>query len=477
MAVNITQGLLTNLIQRNLGRAAHRAEQSFERLSSGKRINRAADDPAGLAASDQFRYEIQSLRKLQQNVSGAFSIIGAAESQLDAITESLQRARELAVQAGSDTLSPANRQAIRDELNQILAEIDRLATGTTINEFILLDGSFTNVRVQTGATAAESMTISLGDMRTGALGAWAQAASTGGVAGLPITADHLFINGVAIDPSTGDSVSSSLASASAIAKAAAINAAEARTGVRAEALPTRWSGLAAIAPVNLNETTNTLRINGIAIPPVDVAPGDGALGLVNLINARSAQTGVEAALGPAGELQLTAADGRNIQLEATGAVGQALGLSATPGNVTRTITGDIRLISNKAFNLNDPDGCLGIVPGVREVAVDNGLALAGVDLGSVAGSGDALRSLDAALAQVGAERSRLGAMHNRLETLTGSLARRVEDLSGADSAIRDTDFAFETARLTQAQILQEASLSLLAQANISPRRALELLQR
>ncbi|OPZ04414.1 MAG: Flagellin [candidate division BRC1 bacterium ADurb.BinA292] len=68
-------------------------------------------------------------------------------------------------------------------------------------------------------------------------------------------------------------------------------------------------------------------------------------------------------------------------------------------------------------------------------------------------------------------------MHNRLETLTGSLARRVEDLSGADSAIRDTDFAFETARLTQAQILQEASLSLLAQANISPRRALELLQR
>ncbi len=123
MPIKINHNIFSTIVQRNLNRTNGRLMQSFERLSTGERINRSADDPAGLATSDQIRYELRAVRKDQQNVGGAFGLIGTAESQLAVIGDNIQRARELVVQGANDTLNANDRQAIQG-LYQLVQEKD-----------------------------------------------------------------------------------------------------------------------------------------------------------------------------------------------------------------------------------------------------------------------------------------------------------------------------------------------------------------
>lgn len=480
MTINIHQNLIGLLIQRNLGRVSRRMNESISRLSSGERIQRAADDPSGMANSQELRYEIRGLQRNQQNISGAFNVIGVAESGLESIQNLLQRAREISVQAGNETLSATDRTALQAEMTAILEEIQRTAGESGYLGRRLLDGSFNQQVIQVGTAQGQSFAISLGDFRVSSLGQTAHATGTSGVSNTAIVGTgDVTINGIAIPASTADGVSTFFADASAIAKTAAINGVSSQTGVKAKAGPAVFLAAGAtVSAVNIDGVTRTLSINNVSIGPLTVSAGDADGRLVSAINQKSAQTGVSATLDPSGALVLTAEDGRNISVTTTGSIADNIGLATADGDLNNAIrTGTITLTSDAAFSIGGTTTRIGFDASQTSIALDPATAIANLNLNDAESATSGIEFIDNALNQVSKARASLGSIQNRLEAVAQSLAKRIEDLTGADSRIRDTDFALETARLTQAQILNEAGTALLAQANATPRTALQLLLR
>ncbi|MCE5229123.1 hypothetical protein LLG95_05955 [bacterium] len=476
MSIKINQNIFSLLVRRNLEKSTDKLETSYERLSSGTRLSRSADDPAAMAMSEQVRFQIRGLRQNQENVSGSISLLGTAESQVSGMVETLQRLRELAIQGASDTLNAQNRVAIQQEIDQLVADLENTAANSQFAGRHLFNGSFTDVGIQVGTGSGDTIRLSFNDFRTASLGSSSQITSANPVGTTAITTGALTINGTAVPVSTSDGISTANADASAIAKATAINSIEARTGVHAEVQATTRSGGSAIQSVNLDGVSRCLWINGVAMHPVSVQSGDSTQALVLRINASTNQTGVTASIDSAGKLQLEAADGRNIQIKTQGSVADELGLSSTDGDIDEVVTGKITLSSSRSFTYNDTAGVLGMASASMQVTADPSSAIAHINVISTADANNALLSIDTALEQLSDCRSRIGAVQNRLETLTTALATQVQDLTSTDSRIRDTDFALETTQLTQAQILQEAATAILSQANTAPRRALELLQ-
>jgi len=148
---------------------SHNLAKAMEKLASGLRINRAADDPAGLAISERMRAQIRGLRQAQRNALDGISLLQAAEGALNESHAILQRMRELAVQAASDTYSAEDRKHIQAEIDQLIEELTRIATTTEFNTMPLLDGSYTGMRFHVGANNGQYIEVSIDDMRAGAL--------------------------------------------------------------------------------------------------------------------------------------------------------------------------------------------------------------------------------------------------------------------------------------------------------------------
>ncbi|WZL82108.1 flagellin [Vallitaleaceae bacterium 9-2] len=170
--MRINNNLMAMNTHRALGSANNNISKSMEKLSSGYRINRAGDDAAGLSISEKMRAQVRGLTQASRNAQDGISMIQTAEGALNETQAILQRMRELAVQAANDTNVSADRTAISDELSELSAEIDRIATSTTFNEKNLLDGSLsaTGATLQIGANCGVSMTVTIGDMQAAALG-------------------------------------------------------------------------------------------------------------------------------------------------------------------------------------------------------------------------------------------------------------------------------------------------------------------
>src|SRR5690625_1533631 len=148
---------------RNMSLNYNKMALAMERLSSGLRINRAADDPSGLAISEKMRAQIRGLEMAKKNAQDGISLIQTAEGALHETHAILQRIRELAIQAANDThLTEGDRQAIQMEINELLEEIDAVAGRTEFNRQTLLDGSFTDKKVHAGAKSGQNMWISIG---------------------------------------------------------------------------------------------------------------------------------------------------------------------------------------------------------------------------------------------------------------------------------------------------------------------------
>jgi flagellin len=272
-----------------------------------------------------------------------------------------------------------------------------------------------------------------------------------------------------------DELSTSLAQSSAIAKAAAINSASEHTGVRAIVEKTEYTGNATVAATVLN-TNNYIEINGEKITGFEVKANDADGALQDAINAVSDETGVVASLSDQGELELTAADGRNIELKGTALAG--VGLTAL--GLEDVITAKLTLQSNEQFDLGvNAAGNTGLglnqAPGTLVYGVNSDFSVNSVDISSRDGVVTALDVIDLALEDVSAQRADLGALQNRLESTINNLNTTSENLSASRSRIMDADFASETAQLSRNQIIQQAGVSILAQANQQPQIALSLL--
>jgi flagellin len=512
MALVINTNVQSLNAQRNLTTSQTSMSTALQRLSSGLRINSAKDDAAGLAISDRFTTQIRGLNQAVRNSSDGISLAQTAESALGELTNNLQRIRELAVQSANATNSTSDRAALDLEVQQRLAEIDRIASQTSFNGQKVLDGTFGTANFQVGANAGETISVSLSQgVRTSQIGQIARQTSS-----VEVTTAALSGSGtIAVGTNTAVTLGASVQGASngqtigsAYAKARAINgssvpglSASATNNVEFTVGATVTTGTAGTAVAT---ATYSLRINGTDIfATFDARTGATLTGqqIADAINTQSSVTGVTAALTGT-DLRLSAVDGRDIIVGQEHGVGSSGGISASAAG-TNTINGvlfrdgtfDTVVSTAGAFSasatavngglitlaapenivLTGDGQLLGFANTGFTIAKDT-TTLASLDVKSVVNANNTIQRVDAALTAVSNLRSTFGAVQNRFESTISNLTAVNENLEASRSRILDADFAAETATLTRAQILQQAGIAILAQANAAPQSVLALLQ-
>ncbi|MBA4141912.1 MAG: flagellin [Nitrosospira sp.] len=264
MAAVINTNVVSLNAQRNLNSSQDALATSLQRLSSGLRINSAKDDAAGLAISERMTSQIRGLNQAVRNANDGISMSQTAEGALGEIGNNLQRIRELAVQSRNSSNSVSDRTALNNEVQQLKAEIDRVASTTAFNGIKLIDGSFTNQAFQVGANVGETISItSLANAQAAALGTTTTyAANVTGVAATAFTAttDDIAAGDLTIN---GTSVGAITAGGSAIAQgaaiAAAINTVSGTTNVTATA-----DGAGLVTLTNTSGSTTVVAMSGTA---------------------------------------------------------------------------------------------------------------------------------------------------------------------------------------------------------------------
>ncbi len=507
MASIINTNISSLTAQRNLATSQMSLSTSMQRLSSGLRINSAKDDAAGLAISERFTTQIRGLNQASRNANDGISLAQTAEGALAEVTSNLQRIRELAVQSANSTNSASDRSALDQEVQQRIAEIDRVSSQTSFNGQKILDGSFGSAVFQVGANVGETIGVNLTtSMRATAIGQIAK-----GTSSLEVTNANLTTTGTikvgtgtatTINPAT-QGLFAGQSNTSAFAKAQAINAA---------AVP----GLTASATNNIEFTigattgtaatdTYSLRINGQDVFATFDQAASGVLSaqqITDAINAQTSNTGVTAALS-GGNLRLSASDGRDINIAqafgnaaAGGIVAAVDGNSTVNGVVFRDGTlsttiadaaaygtvaaavngGTVTLTANENIVITGNAAILGFGAAANTTIAKDTSTIASINVKTVVGANDTLERVDSALTSVSTLRSTFGAIQNRFDSVIASLSTTSENLSASRSRVQDADFAQETANLSRAQILQQAGTAMVAQANQLPQGVLALLR-
>jgi flagellin len=351
---------------------------------------------------------------------------------------------------------------------------------------------------QVGANAGESISVDLSSsMKNTAIGA----SATGSIklsniaVASTVTADTAYVAGNLViggenvaaptAATTAIAITNGRSANSAIQLAAAINLNSDKTGVKATAkaatttiASANFTGVAATAT---SVGARKLSINSVEIVShVAGEVGKDAEGLAVAINAKSKDTGVTASVNAAKDLILTASDGRNIEIEEITGDAADLGYFVTTAATAATykgfFKGSIELTSDSAIAVDDT--ITGTNPRIIDAASEKTIAATTIDsasVTSVSNAETAIRNIDSALSDVDSFRGGLGAMQARFESVVASLSSTVESLSAARSRVMDADFASETANMTKNQILQQAGVAMVSQANSAPQSVLSLL--
>lgn len=484
MALVVNTNIASLNSQRNLIGTQSLLERSIARLSSGLRINSAKDDAAGLAISDRMNSQIRGMNQAVRNANDGISLSQTAEGALQESTNILQRMRELSIQSANDTNSAADRTALQAEVSQLQSELNRIAGTTSFNGKILLDGNFGNAKFHVGAEANQVINVTIGDARAVSMGT--NILEANGLETAVATVDNGLTAGgtLTLAGSLGTGTVDYLTAATARDIAGAINAKADESGVEASAIT--------YAELSVNVVgTTTLTLNGqneAAADAVTVSANitntSDLTELAKAINDVAGTTGISAVLNDTKDaIVLENADGYDITttwtagsydlqgIEQDGtAVGGAITLAAAGSS---TAGGFVNFDSSKSYSVTDTGTIL------FGDALAHGSALsdvASVDISSQVGANSAINVVDGAIAFIDSLRGDLGAVQNRFESTIANLMNVSQNIAAARSRIVDADFAAETANLTKAQILQQAGIAMLAQANTIPQAALTLLQ-
>ena len=470
--------------QRNLDKSQSSLSTSLQRLSSGLRINSAKDDAAGLAIVQRFTSQIRGLDQAARNANDGISIAQVAEGALDESGNNLQRIRELAIQSANGSNGDGERKNLQAEVSQLIAEVDRIATTSRFGSRLLLDGTFGSSDFQVGAEANETVSVTMGDARAASLGSHTLAVG-GTIAGKAINTSATQ-NGVVaetdLEITTGGGTVSAISYAqhsSATDIASAINNAAGGIGITATASNSATLGAISVAG------SISFTVNGSAVAAT-ISDVNDLSSLSAAINGVSGASGVTASFASSAknEIVLTTTDGRNIGIGPITNSGSATATMAltsqdgtavtlTDGGVTDLgiATGTVSLSSSEgAFSLANADA------GVFSASNSSFSTVQDIDVSTAAGAQSAIAVVDSALNAISTQRADLGAVQNRLQSTIANLTNISENVSAARSRINDADFAAETANLTKNQILQQAGISVLSQANSLPQQVLSLLQ-
>lgn len=515
MAQIINTNISSINAQRNLNKSQGALQTSLERLSSGLRINSAKDDAAGLAISNRFTTQVRGLNVAIRNANDGISLAQTTESALDEITTSLQRIRDLAVQSANDSNSMEDRISLQAEVDQLKDEINRISRTTAFNGRHVLDGSMSAYYFQIGANAGEGVSVTGVDARISSLGSQPGAvqstfeASSNAAEVQSNLTIQIGDNGASVNimdapyggnitgadaanlansasPDFGSGLAKSLAERINKLRADGVEGLE---GVYASAKTTFDYSDANVAAANAADAyigagslaNSDFQINGVNVGPVEVQERDANGALRNAINAKSDLTGVTATIDGIGRLVLTADDGRDVVITTDNEAEDLLfngGGAADVDQLTTTNgfkTGELTISAQDTLNLTASGDGITTLDADRENVQAVG-TIANADITTVEGSNITMKSVDSAMAQIDAFRGEMGAIQNRFESTIRNLSAVAESLSAANSRIRDADFAAETAALSKNQVLQQAGISVLAQANALPQQVLSLLQ-
>ncbi len=504
MALTINTNVSSLNAQRNLSKSQGDLSRSMQRLSSGLRINSAKDDAAGLAISDRMTSQIRGLNQAARNSNDGISLAQTAEGALQETTNILQRMRELAIQSANDTNSASDRASLQAEVNQLQQEMTRIASSTSFNGRNVLDGTLNNAQFQVGANANETISFSIPSAKAAQLGNHilesTNATATSIEAASTMAAD-VTVNGNNVGTqilsifgpeSAAVSTVSITANDSAKKITDAINVKSTDTGVYANARTVATlSGIGTAGIVSFQLTGN----NTTAIPVSALVGTNDLTALSSAINDQTGNTGVIATLsGDKTKITLTQAEGYDIKIGdythsvATdtmivegneSAIPTPITLTSGTGGDSTVIGGKVSFYANGSYTVSSTVDAAGGSLFSNGVGAANGSQLYSiddVDISTVEGASDAIRAIDGAVGQIDRMRGDLGALQNRFESTIANLQNVSENLSAARSRILDADIAQETSAMTKNNILQQAGVAILAQANTTPQLALQLLQ-
>jgi flagellin len=461
---------------RNIGNTNMEFNHSITRLSTGLRINSAADDPAGLIISESFRAQLTGIDQAMRNSQDAINYAKTAEGALDEVNRLLRDARGLAVAAGNTgALTASQIQANQSQIASIVSSVTRIASTTQFGTKKLLDGSSGVSASVTDGSKVSSIMLSgqFGGAAVTANGAVTvtvtQAATQAAVnskaiatAATAVGAGSFSLNGVTF---TTDATTTA---AQLVDK---VNQASGQTGVTARYDTANTRITFESVAWGSGGTINVADANGVVLAAAGStsATGTNALATVGVGSTTALFTG---SLNGNGGLTLSDADGNTVSLTQAGNA-----ISVTNATVGQVLVGSsqfqIGANAGQTTNLSLGNFAASQLGG----GVVSGVTLANLDLTSSSGATNALKVIDAAIDQVTKARGSIGNFQrNVMESNIRSLGVARENLAATESTIRDTDVAAEMTNFTKQQILQQAGMSVLSQANAAPQSVLSLLR-
>jgi flagellin len=494
--LSINSNISSLTAQENLNASGNALSQAITRLSSGKRINSAADDAAGLAISTTLQTAINGLNQGVSNANDGVSMVQTASTGLSQITQSLQTIRSLANEAAGGSLSASNQAALQQEVAQQVAEVNRLASQTTYNGINLLDGTAGNVTVQVGSSVGQTISLNLSQGVSAAnLGSGpVQAGNTlGTITGLDLTS-----TGAANSSGgTGAITSINILANGTGGYTFTDQNNQAISSSAAAALFTITGTSSGIDGLSVNASTAGGGLT-IASELASINSAEGSFGstassgtVVGVLSGLSIDptTGLAASAGGANTItSITVESNGNGGFQYVDQNGNQLSSSAASGLFNATAGTSVAAASLAFVAGATPTSTIGAA-GVSTASAATGAtsldlinynnqpsSVANIDVSTTSGANLAMESIDNALATINNIQATLGAAQNRLTGIATSQQAESTDLSSAQSQITDADFAQETANLSKAQVLQQAGISVLAQANSNPQQVLKLLQ-
>ncbi len=492
--MRINNNMSAVITNKQLLRTENNLTKSMERLSSGLKINHAKDNPAGMAISNKMQAQIDALDRASSNASDGTSVLQIADGALNETSAILQRMRELSVQAANGTNSLEDKQAIQDEIEALKEEVNRISKDTEYNSKSLLDGSLDTrvytdnanvsrvnvsdyvnpgkyeINIKTAATKATDTATDVGinSTGTGAIGA----------------SGTISINGSSVDIDANDTMAEVYEK---IRAAAEVGEAEMKTddGKFTGLQASRYGSSASLVlTFSGKDGVTTTADFAAALGYTADLTTDAKTGTMTYDAAKAGKAGtdvqVELSVGTAigttdtsifSSTATVATDGNRVTI--TDRDGFSMSFLAKEGKTGKTVF-NVTDIGNMTLHIGANEH-QNMDVRIQEISCET-LYIDDLDVTTVTGADRAISALDDAIAMVSDARSKIGAYENRLEYATSSLDTFEENMTDAMSRLTDVDMAEEMTNYTQYNVLQQAGVSVLSQANDLPQNVLSLLQ-
>lgn len=460
-----------------LDKSNGRLDKTLERLSSGLRINHAADDAAGLAITQKMDTQVRGLGQASRNAMDGISLIQTAEGALNEVHSMLQRIRELSVQVSNGTYDASDRKAVQDEVSQLLNEVQRISSDIEFNEMKLLNGDLDRRAFSTNENIADiismSDTVEAGVYELEVTKAATQSVFEGKeiAAGIFDTDGKITqggtinINGEQVKINVGDTNEEVFAKLRDLCGTVDISL----TVADIDYFPL------------VEDSELVFTNNQYGTKPIEIT---GTTLLLTALGLDDSSTSHEAGVDATAKVVILTPPAKNAFPDGTTVSGSGKDIIFRSNNNFELRLSSATTIGTVKMNILET-GPLDLQIGANEgqfmnIRIQNlspsALGITKMNLSTAAGAQEAIGIVDDAIEKISSVRSKLGAYQNRLEHTIANLEAASENMTASLSRIQDADMAYEMANFTQQSIIAQAGTSMLAQANQRPQSLLQLLQ-